>query len=61
VKDIVTAINIDNILCSSYGLYSSYIAGILNAVKEINFYVVYDKHTNYAKYIEKCIAGSVHF
>jgi hypothetical protein len=45
-------------MCSgSFGLYASYVAGILNSAKEINFYVLCDKHVNYAKYIETCIAG----
>jgi hypothetical protein len=57
VNDIVTTINSDNVRCATFGLYPSYVAGILNSVKEINFYVLCDKHINYAKYIKKCIAG----
>jgi len=40
VNDIVTTINKDKLLCGSIGLYPSYTAGILNCVKEINFYVL---------------------
>jgi hypothetical protein len=49
--------NINNVLCGSFGLYPSYVAGMLNSGQEINFYVLCYKHINYAKYIEKCIAG----
>jgi len=51
VNYIVTTINSDNVLCASFGLYPSYVAGILNSVKEINFYVLCDKYKNCAKYI----------
>ena len=52
VNDIVTTINTDNVLCGSFGLYPSYVAGILNSVKEIHFYVLCNKQVNYAYYIE---------
>jgi len=61
VNVIVTTIKSDNVLCVSYGLYPSYVAGILNSVKQIHFYVVCDKHINYAEYIKICIAETVHF
>ena len=38
-RDIVTAVNSDTILYGSFGLYPSYVAGILNSVKEIHFHV----------------------
>ena len=44
VNDIVTTMNSNNVLCASFGLFPSYVAGILNSVKEINFYVLCDKH-----------------
>jgi len=33
-----TTINSNNVLCASFGLFPSYVAGILNSIKEINFY-----------------------
>jgi len=57
VNDIVTTINSDKVLCGSFGLYPRYVAGVLNSVKEIHFYVLYGEKINYADYIEKCIAG----
>jgi len=36
------------------------VAGILNSVKEIHFYVLCSGKLNYADYIEKCIAGKGH-
>jgi len=56
----VTTMNSDKVLCCSFGLYPSYAAGILNAVKEIHFYVLCSEKLNYADYIEKCIAGKEH-
>jgi len=44
VNDIVTTLNSDNVRCATFGLYPSYVAGILNPVKEINFYVLCNKH-----------------
>ena len=46
----------DKLLCGSFGVYPSYVADILNSVKEIRFYVRCNKQTNYADYFEKCIA-----
>jgi hypothetical protein len=40
VSDLVTALNSDNALCGTFGFYPSPVAGILNSVKEINFYVL---------------------
>jgi len=37
---IFTTINSDNVRCATFGFYPRYVAGILNSVKEINFYVV---------------------
>jgi len=44
VNDTVTAINSDNVLCGTYGLQPSYVAGTLNSVKQILFYVLCAKH-----------------
>jgi hypothetical protein len=40
VNDIVTTLNSDNVLCGSYGLYPSYVVGIQNSVKQIDFWAV---------------------
>jgi len=42
--------------CGSFGVYPSFVAGILNSVK-INLYVLCNKTLHYANYIEKCILG----
>lgn len=57
VNDIVTTVNSDTVLCGSFGLYPSYVAGVLNSVKEIHFYVLYTEKVNLTNCIEKCIAG----
>jgi len=58
VNNIVTALNSDKVLWGCFGLYPSYVAGILNSVKEIHFYVLSSKKLHYGEYIEKCIAGN---
>jgi len=40
LNDIVTNMNSGNVLCGSFGLYPTYVVGILNSVKEIHFYVL---------------------
>ena len=55
VNNIVTALNSEKVLCGCFGLYPSYVAGILNSVKEIHFYVLCSKNLHYVEYIEKCI------
>ena len=56
-NDIVTTMN-SNMLCGCFGLFPSYVAGILNSVKEINFYVLCNKRNlRCASYLEKCVAG----
>ena len=57
VNDIVTTMNSDKVLCGCFGLYPSYVADILNSVKEIHFYVLCSKKLHYAEYIEKRNAG----
>jgi hypothetical protein len=61
VNNIVTTLNSDNVLGATFGRYPSYVAEILNSVKQIHFYVLCNKHINCAKRIEKCIAIKVHF
>jgi len=52
VNDIVTTMNSDKVLCGSFGLYTSYVTGILSYVKEIHSYVLCSGNLNYADYIE---------
>jgi hypothetical protein len=54
VNDIVAIKNTDNILCGCFGLYPSFVAGILDSVKDINFYVLCNK-----KIITQTISRSV--
>ena len=52
VNDIVTTLNSDEVLCGYFGLYPSFVVGILNSVKEIYFYVLCSKKLQYDEYIE---------
>jgi len=45
------------VLCGSFGVYPSYVAGILNSVEKINFFVLHSGELNYIDYVEKCIVG----
>ena len=56
VNDIVSDLNNDKVLCVSFGLYPSYVAGILHSVKEINFFELCTKKFYYIQYIKRCIA-----
>jgi hypothetical protein len=57
VNDNITTMNSNNMLCGCFGLYPSYVAEILNLVKEINFYVLCNKRRlRCATYLEKCVA-----
>jgi len=57
VNDIVAAMNRDGVQCCCFELYPSFVAGVLNSVKDINFYVVCNKKVNYADYIKQCISN----
>ena len=57
LNNIFAVMNKHNILCGCFGLYSSFVAGILNSVKQIHFYVLCNEELDYADYTEKCIAG----
>jgi hypothetical protein len=55
----VAVLNSDNMHCGCFGQYASYVAGIMNSVKEINFYVSCIKRMLHcAKYLEKCISNT---
>jgi hypothetical protein len=43
VNNIVAVLKSDNMHCGCFGQYASYVAGILNSVKEINFCVLCNK------------------
>jgi hypothetical protein len=47
----------DKVLCAVAGMYPGYVAGILNQVTEINFYVLCNEQLKYSDFIEKCISG----
>jgi hypothetical protein len=51
-NDIVTTINSDKVRCATFGLYPSYVAGILTSVKETNFYLLCYEHINFANYVK---------
>jgi len=58
VNDIVTIMNSNNVLCTSLELFPSYVAGILNSVKEINFYALCNKRRlQCASYLENVLLG----
>ena len=57
VNGIVTIMKSDTVLCGSFGLYPSYVAGLLNSVEEIHFYVLCNEKLNYGNYVEKYIAS----
>ena len=40
VDDVVGAMNNNKTLCGAFGLYPNFVAGTLNEVQEINFYVL---------------------
>ena len=48
VNNIVTTMNSDKVLCGCLGLYPSYVAGILNSVNKIHFYVLCSKKLHYS-------------
>jgi len=56
VHDIITDMNNDKVMCICFGLYPCYVAGIINSVKGIHFYILCEENLNYAKYITKCLA-----
>ena len=54
MKNIIT-------LCCCFVLFPGYVAGILNLVRDINFYVVSNKILNYVNYIKQFISEKVHY
>jgi hypothetical protein len=59
VNNVVAVLNSDNMHCGCFGQYASYIAGILNSVKGINFYDLCNKRRLHCEnYLEKCISNT---
>jgi hypothetical protein len=56
VNNSITVINNDKALCGVFGLYPSYVTGILSKVEEINFYILSNNKLKYLDSIEKCIS-----
>jgi hypothetical protein len=56
VNGVVAAMNNDKLQRGVFGLYAAYIAGILNSVTSITFYVLCSEKLNCLDYIMKCIA-----
>jgi hypothetical protein len=46
VNNIVAVMNNNKILCGSFGIYPSFTTGILDSVKDIDFYVLCNKKLN---------------
>jgi hypothetical protein len=57
ISDIAEAKNSDTVMCGCFGLYPTYVAGFLNSVKSIDFYVVCTEKPNYGHYIQQCVEG----
>ena len=57
VKKILMTMNSDRVLCRVFGLYPSYVAGILKHMEEINFNVLCNDELTYSEYIEKAISS----
>jgi len=55
VNGIATMMNSDKVLWGSFGLYPSYVAGILKSEEGIHFYILCNENLNYAYYFENCI------
>jgi len=51
----VTAKNNDKTLYGYFGMYPSFVAGILNSERRITYFVLCNEGLNYEHYIENCI------
>lgn len=51
MNDVGTVMNKNNIICDSFGMYPSFVAGVLNSVEEIHFYVLCNEQLHYVDYI----------
>jgi hypothetical protein len=57
VNEIIEDMNCDNLLCGCFCLYPSYVAGILNRMPNIHFYVVCSEKITFDDYIKKYMAN----
>ena len=55
VSNIFTAMNNDETLCGYFGMYPSFVAGILSSSRRSHFFVLCNEELNFENYIEKCI------
>ena len=51
----VTTMNNDKPLYGCFGMYPSFVAGILNSARRMHLFVLRNEELNYGNYIEKCI------
>ena len=58
VNNVIAVLNSDNMHFGCFGQYANYVAGILNSVKGINFYVLCNKRLHCANYLEKYISST---
>ena len=56
IHNMITAINNDKAICGCFGLYPSFVGGILNSTKQIHFYVLCSEKLNHEYYINQCLA-----
>jgi hypothetical protein len=61
VENCITIINSNTVLCGSFGVYPSYVAGILNSVPKIHFFVLHSEKLNYTDYVKMHCRKRVHF
>jgi len=53
----ITAKNNNKAICGCFGVYPSFVAGILNSTKQIHFCVLCSEKLNYEYYVKKCIGN----
>ena len=56
VDKFITIINSNKLLCGSFGVCPIYVAGILNSVEKINYFVLHSEQINYAYYVENAFS-----
>jgi hypothetical protein len=57
-NNIVTRINRASVICGCFGLYPSYVAGILHSAETFHFYVLCNKRPNYTDIVLKSLLQS---
>ena len=56
VDKFITIINSNKLLCGSFGVCPIYVAGILNSVEKIHFFVLHSGEINYIDYVENAMS-----